>query len=44
MSGRVRHCDIVVQYVCVLWNTVYVWKGKALLQVELWTLTTEYST
>jgi len=30
MSGRVRHCVIVVQYVCVLWNTVYVWKGKAL--------------
>jgi len=30
MSGRVRHCLIVVQSVCVLWNTVYVWKGKVL--------------
>jgi len=30
MSGRVRYCLIVVQYVCVLWNTVYVRKGKVL--------------
>ena len=31
MYGRVSHCLIVVQYVCVLWNTGYIWKGKVLL-------------
>ena len=30
MSGRVSHCLIVVQSVCVLWNTVYVRKVNAL--------------